>query len=114
MSRLRDSLESLKLEQIVFYDVSKFSPLADIFLLASADSMPQLDASRNKVIDIMQQTTLKLRNPHEDWKGGWLIMDYGDIIINIFLTEKRSFYNLDDFIKAGKLDLDELRDAMGN
>ncbi len=114
MTALIDALENLKLTEIAQYDVSKISPLTDQFLIASADSMTQIDGARNRILEIMHPTKLRLKNPNEDWKGGWLIMDYGDIIINIFLNETRSFYNLDNFIKAGKIDLDELRDAVGS
>ncbi len=109
---LQKSMENLKLNDIVFYDVQGLSPLTDMFVVASADSITQLEAARNQAQRIMKNNKLTLKNPTEDWSGGWLIMDYDEVIINIFLEEKRSFYNLDDFIKAGKINLDEIKNAV--
>lgn len=105
-------LESLKVRDILVYDWGAASPLADFFVIGTADSFPQLDSARQKLDYFMGRRKMYLRNPTEEWTGGWLVMDFGDVIVHVFLEEKRSFYHLDDFLKSEKMEWDETRDAV--
>ena len=106
-----EEMEGLKLEEIKSYDVSGFSALTDELLVASAESMVQIEAARNHTENKMSAYGFRLKNPREDWHGGWLLMDYGDLIIHVLLREKRSFYRIDDFIRAGQIKPEEIANA---
>lgn len=113
IERVISIMESLKLSEIKEHFVGGRSPLADYFVIATADSMLQLDASRSKIVKELSKMKIRLRNPNEDYKGGWLIMDYGNVVVNIFLEEKRRFYNLDELLLGGNFDLEEIKDGAG-
>lgn len=106
-----NELEKLKIDNIDVYDVSENSPIADYFVVSTADSIIQLGAARTRINNFMHRNKIPLKNPNEKWEGGWLIMDFGDIIANVFLEEKRSFYAIDDLLKAEKFDFYELKDG---
>ncbi len=103
----------MKATDVVSFDLRGKSSIADFYVLASVDNAILLDAARSKIDDLMWNRKFKWRNSLEEWHGGWLIMDYGDIVANVFLEEKRKFYNLDDFLKAGNFDLNEIEHAAG-
>jgi len=95
---LLKEMEKLKLTDIKLFNLEKKSIIADYFLLGSADNSTQLEACRNKFIDAFWKKEIPLKNPQEEWEGGWLAMDFGNVIIHVFLNEMRSFYNLDDIL----------------
>ncbi|OHD56971.1 MAG: ribosome silencing factor [Spirochaetes bacterium GWF1_51_8] len=111
IERIKSALEELKIRDISIYDLGKKSVIADYIVVSTADSSVQLDSGRGRIEELMWKTKLPLKNPSEDWNGGWLIMDYGDIIINIFLEEKRSFYNLDGLLGSHEYESSEIKNV---
>lgn len=112
VDRVVKTLDDLKVAEIKVYNLTQLSPIADHYIVGTAESMVQLEAARSNVEEEMWKDRLLLKNPMEDWSGGWLIMDFGNVIVNVFLEEMRTFYNLDDLLGAGKLNLDEIKDAV--
>lgn len=106
-------LEDMKATDVVAVDLRGKSSIADFYVIASVDNTVLLDTARGKIDDLMWQNKFHWRNNLEEWRGGWLIMDYGDIVANVFLEEKRKFYNLEEFLKAGNFDLNEIENVAG-
>jgi ribosome-associated protein len=111
IEQIRAVLEEIKLREITEYDMREKSSLTDVVLVATAESSVQLDTARSKLEELMWKHKIRLKNPLEEWGGGWLLMDYGDLIINVFLEEKRSFYNLDDLLRSQHFDIDEIKNV---
>ncbi len=88
-------LARLKLRDIKLYISGGKSILADYFFVATADSIVQLEAARNNLIRCMKDREINIKNSLEEWHGGWCLLDFGNIIVNIFLEERRSFYQLE-------------------
>jgi ribosomal silencing factor RsfS len=68
-----------------------------------------MESARNNLIETMGMRSYYLHNPIEDWRGGWCLLDFGDIIIHIFLEEKRSFYNLEDLFETAGFKLKDIK-----
>jgi ribosome-associated protein len=92
-------LEKLKLTDIKSYDLSRKSIIADYFVIATAESLMQLDAARNRLLETLGKLGIRLRNPLEGFDGGWLLLDFGNVIIHVFLEEMRAFYHLDAILE---------------
>lgn len=95
LSRLYEEMRRLKLFDIIEYESNGRSILADYFVISTAESLLQIEAARNKIIYIMEDFSLFLKNPLEEWRDGWCLLDFGNIIVHIFLEEIRRFYNLE-------------------
>lgn len=66
------------------------------FIIATAFSLPQINAIRIKMADLAEEKFGKV--PNGDSKpNSWTLLDFGDVVVHIFLPEKRSFYNLEEF-----------------
>jgi ribosome-associated protein len=86
-----------KAEEIVILDMREISPVTDFMVVCSASSLPQLRAVRDEIED-------KFRENHHvrplagdrNLESGWLIQHYGDVMVHIFLPEKREFYLLEE------------------
>lgn len=77
------------------YDVRGLTVIADAFLLCSAASEPQLRAIFNAVRSGMKEAGAPPFHAEGGFKGGWLVIDYGDVIVHVFREEAREFYDLD-------------------
>jgi len=93
-------LQKFKVRSLRVIDASGYSLLADVFLIGTVDSLIQLEAVRSRVVDEVEKQGWYLKNPLESWEGGWLLLDFGDMIIHVMLEELRSFYALDTLIEG--------------
>jgi ribosome-associated protein len=80
---------------IVLLDVHDLCSFADYFVICTGDNQRQV---RTILEDI--ELTLKkegvLPHHHEGaLDSGWILLDYGDVIVHIFSPEERDYYNLD-------------------
>jgi ribosome-associated protein len=100
LSGLLKEMESIKIKDIAFYDAVGKSIFADIYVISTADSMIQIESARNKLIEYMKKNNTFLKNPMEEWHGGWCLLDFGNTIVHIFLEEMRSFYDLESLFQG--------------
>ena len=88
---------------IVLLDVRDICSFADYFVICAGDSERQIRTIHDDI-----ELTLKkqgvLPHHHEGTlDSGWLLLDYGDVIIHIFGTAEREYYRLDDLWHDAKL-----------
>ncbi|KAJ9139626.1 hypothetical protein P3X46_030344 [Hevea brasiliensis] len=66
------------------------------FIIATAFSRPQIDAIASKMRDFAEKKYGKV--PTGDTKpNSWTLLDFGDVVIHVFLPQQRAFYNLEEF-----------------
>ncbi|MGZ3767708.1 MAG: ribosome silencing factor [Bacteroidia bacterium] len=74
-----------------------FSSVSDYFVICHADSATQVKAIANSVEEEIFKATQQ-----EPWRkegleyGEWILLDYVDVVIHIFRTDKREFYGVED------------------
>ena len=73
------------------------SAVSDYFIVCNADSTTQVKA----IADSVEDEIYKLTQTNPWRKEGsenaeWIILDYFDIVVHIFRTEKRDFYGIED------------------
>jgi ribosome-associated protein len=88
---------------IVMLDMQEVSLLADYFILCNADSAPQFNA----IIDEVQKQAKAAGGRYLHVEGapesGWVLMDYGAVVVHIFDSELRAYYNLEELWKKAHL-----------
>jgi ribosome-associated protein len=91
-------IQEKKGHDIVRLDLRELnSSVSDYFIVCNADSSTQVKAIADSVEDEIYKTTQT--NP---WRkegldnAEWIILDYFDIVVHIFRTEKRDFYGIED------------------
>ncbi|KAK9112293.1 hypothetical protein Scep_019812 [Stephania cephalantha] len=66
------------------------------FIIATAFSRPQIDAIGSKIRDLAEEKFKRI--PKGDTKpNSWTLLDFGDVVVHIFLPPQRAFYNLEEF-----------------
>lgn len=84
------------------FDMRGVSILADFFVITSASSNRQLHALANSVIDACKESNYLDYKIEGNRQSDWLLIDLGDVIVNIFTEEARDFYGLESLWSAGK------------
>lgn len=84
-----------KAKNIKAYDVRGLTVVADVLVLCSASSEPQIKAIFNDVRDTMKKAGVPPVHTEGSSKSGWALIDYGDIVFHLFREEAREFYDLD-------------------
>jgi ribosome-associated protein len=90
-----NSLESLKLDDIVIYDMRTKSPFFDYFILSTASNSRQLQAAISHVKEDLTKAGYDIPNFEGTNSNSWVLVDAKDIIVNIFTKEDRLFYNIE-------------------
>jgi ribosome-associated protein len=91
-----DAADDKKATDLSILEVADILALVDVFLLVTTASDRQLKA----VVDAIEE---RLREDHGrkvlrregTAEGGWMLLDYGDLVCHLFSTEQREFYSLD-------------------
>tara|TARA_Y100000590_G_scaffold231878_1_gene261230 strand:- start:1334 stop:1684 length:351 start_codon:yes stop_codon:yes gene_type:complete len=85
-----------KASDIKIINVKKLTSITDYFINCSSDSDPQTKAIKNNVqkgVSKKYQIKPVHIEGHENLK--WVLMDYINIVINIFHKKEREFYNIE-------------------
>ena len=90
-----NALDDLKAQNILVLDIREISGFADWFIIATASSSRNAKAISNKLIE-----SLKLQEQHLVGIEGqddseWILVDCGDVIVNIMQQDTREFYDLE-------------------
>ena len=80
---------------IVLLDTSAVSDFADYFVICSGDATRQIKAIRDEVEHVLKREGILPHHHEGTLDSGWLLLDYGDVIVHIFATPEREFYQLD-------------------
>ena len=87
-----------KAQNVVSLDLRTIeSSICDHFVICNADSTTQVAAIADNVLVKMEERlgakVLRMQGLENDF---WIILDYGDVVVHIFLSEYRDFYRLED------------------
>ncbi|AVK99761.1 ribosome silencing factor [Pediococcus inopinatus] len=87
--------DSKRAENIVALDMENVSLLADYFVIMNADSNRQVDAIADEIIDQNEKAGVTIRHTEGQRAAEWILIDLGDVIVNVFQTDQRKYYNLE-------------------
>ncbi len=94
--RIIDILEENRATQITLLDLRPDTVIADFFVICTATSERQIRALvgyvRGAVRDEREQLPSSIEGTHE---SGWQLLDYGSVVVHVFLDEVRRYYNLE-------------------
>ncbi len=83
-------------DNIVVLDLSGVSEIADFFVIASGASDKQLRAMAEEIglqtKKDLGESVFRVEGLRE---GQWVVMDYIDVVVHLFLAQSRSYFNLD-------------------
>lgn len=95
---ITDAMLEKKGQKVVSLDLRPIgSAITDHFVVCNADSTTAVAAIADNILVRMQekcgQKVLRMQGLENDF---WIILDYGEVVVHIFLTQYREFYRLED------------------
>jgi ribosome-associated protein len=84
-------------------DMQDVSLLADYFILCNAESKPQFSAIMDEVQKEAKQAGSRLLHAEGDPGSGWVLLDFGSVVVHIFAPELREYYDLEDLWSKARL-----------
>ncbi len=88
-------LDNKKANDIKILEVKELTIITDYFVICSADSTTQVKALTEHLEETMKLEGFKLFGIEGVSNARWILMDYGDVIVHIFLEETRRYYDLE-------------------
>ncbi len=84
-------------------DIREIAPFADFFVICSGTSDRMLDALADAAVDRVKER-FDLRARMEGFPGeGWVLADFGDVILHLFSPNRRDYYRLEELWNKGKV-----------
>lgn len=87
LSRKGFDVKILKLKSI--------SPICDYFVIASGEADVHVKAIANSVEDGLRELGVKPTHAEGYSDGRWILLDYIDVVVHVFLEPTRQFYALE-------------------
>ena len=84
-------------------DMRDVSLLADYFVLCNAESTPQFKAILDQVNERAKAAGARFLRVEGEPDSGWVLLDYGAVVIHVFDPELRAYYNLEELWKQARL-----------
>ena len=88
-------LDAKKAQDITIIDIAEKSGFADFFVIADAGNSRLLEALADEAEDKMAELGEEIHHKEGVGETGWILLDFGDIIINLFTKAQRDHYNIE-------------------
>ncbi len=90
-----DIADEMQASNIVLLDVRQACDYADYTVIMTAESTRQLRALVEDVHDGLKAAGVMLHHVEGSHTSGWILMDYGDVLVHLMGPEERDFYGLE-------------------
>ncbi|MCX7760353.1 MAG: ribosome silencing factor [Hydrogenothermaceae bacterium] len=84
-----------KAEDIIALEIGKISPIADYMIIMSGTVPVHTRAICDFIIEELKKEGVIPQHLEGYNEGRWIAIDYGDVMVNIFLPEIRDYYKLE-------------------
>lgn len=88
-------LQNKKAIDVVIIDIKEKSSFADYFVIASGGSERQVGTLADEIEDQFAKEGILTRSVEGKNSSGWILLDFGDVIVNIFTVEQRERYKIE-------------------
>ena len=81
---------------ILMLDIRQISSFADYFVICTANSERQIHAICDAVDDVLSGEGSKLYRREGNEDSGWVLLDFGQVIVHVFSVPQREYYSIED------------------
>ena len=82
------------------YEVGEANPLTDFYVNSTGRSASHVASLADDLVDKLKEMGIDALRVEGRRGDGWVLVDYGSVIVNVFNRESREFYNLDRLMPA--------------
>ena len=89
------ALDKKQADDILVIDIGEKSSFADYLILASGSNERLIAALVDDAEDQLAKEDLIVKSIEGTKESGWILMDYGDIVVNVLTKDMREKYNIE-------------------
>lgn len=95
---IADAMLEKKGQDVVSLDLRKIgTAVSDYFIVCSADSTTNVNAIADNIEYMVgEKLGRKVYRTQGKENSFWIILDYSDVVVHVFLSQYRAFYRLED------------------
>ena len=97
------TLEDKKGEAILLLDIKEIASFTDYFVLCTGTSDRMLDALADATLETVRREHRKHGRKQGEAREGWVVVDYGDVVVHLFSPDQREYYDLEEFWQEGRI-----------
>lgn len=84
-----------KATDVLVMNVESLTPMADFFVICSANSKPQVEAVTRAIREEIEQRGVLCKGVEGMAEAKWVLLDFGDVVVHVFRPEEREFYHIE-------------------
>ena len=88
------------LKDIEVINIEEKTIVADYFIICTGTSTTQVKGLADEVVFLLKQEGKEPARIEGYDSGSWILVDYLDVVVHVFLQSEREFYSLDKLWKA--------------
>jgi ribosome-associated protein len=88
-------MDDMKAQRIETIDVRRKTSIADLFVVCTGTSDVHIGAISERIEERLAQHKIKPLRTEAAPGSGWVLQDFGDVIVHIMREERRQFYDLE-------------------
>jgi len=89
------ALEEKSAKDIKVLKTEDLTVLANYFVICTATSSTHIKTLSDEVEHVLEERAEPPRRKEGQRHGGWVLIDFGCVVVHLFLQESREFYNLE-------------------
>lgn len=89
------ALDKKKGGNITMLETGPLTTLAEYFVICSASSNTQIRALADECEKAAEELGEKVHHKEGRDAGNWVLLDFSDVVVHLFLEETRAFYDLE-------------------
>ena len=84
-----------KAEDVLILDINGISSFADVIIIATANSNRHAKSLSEKLVESIKASGKSILGVEGKIESGWILVDCGEVVINIMKSDIRDFYDLE-------------------
>jgi ribosome-associated protein len=88
-----------KASNIMMLDMGQVTLLADYYVLCDGASPRQMNAISDELLEKLKAAGTKRAAVEGTPESGWILIDFGSVIVHVFSPAQRAYYQLEDLWK---------------
>lgn len=90
-----DAAADKKAADVILLDIRNVTTIADYFVICSGNNTRQIQTIADAVDEALKKQGTQMFQREGIAETGWVLLDFGDVIVHIFGPKEREYYRLE-------------------
>ncbi len=97
-----DIASDKKASDVILLDIRGVTTIADYFVICTGNNRRQIQAIADAIDEQLGEQGAKVLHREGVAEVGWILLDFGDVIVHIFGPKEREYYRLESLWSEAK------------